>query len=94
MASNREEFRALAPLVVATLRGLNTFSDDAFRIHLVVRSLTRDQLMHLRKTMQISHECATQAGAAVQDSCCLTSICALPIFAPTDFDKSLAQLVV
>lgn len=37
LASNREEFRALAPLVVATLRALNTFSDDAFRIHLAVR---------------------------------------------------------
>jgi hypothetical protein len=34
MASNREEFRALAPLVVATLNALNTFSDDAFRVHL------------------------------------------------------------
>ncbi len=40
LASNREEFRALAPLVVATLRALNTFSDDAFRIHLAVRSTT------------------------------------------------------
>ena len=37
LASNREEFRALAPLVVATLRALNTFSDDAFRVHLSVR---------------------------------------------------------
>lgn len=36
LASNREEFRALAPLVVATLRALNTFSDDAFREHLLV----------------------------------------------------------
>lgn len=86
MASNREEFRALAPLVVATLRALNTFSDDAFRIHLAVRSVTRDQLMHLRKSMQIAHECATQAGVAVQCSCCLMNVCALPVFAPTDFD--------
>jgi hypothetical protein len=36
MASNREEFRALAPLVVATLNALNTFSDEAFRVHLSV----------------------------------------------------------
>ena len=36
LASNREEFRALAPLVVATLRALDTFSDEAFRIHLSV----------------------------------------------------------
>lgn len=36
MASNREEFRALAPLVVATLNALNTFTDEAFRVHLSV----------------------------------------------------------
>lgn len=44
MASNREEFRALAPLVVATLNALNTFSDEAFRVHMSVSQQSQDAI--------------------------------------------------
>ena len=34
LVSSKEEYRALAPLVIATLRALNGFTDAAFRQHL------------------------------------------------------------
>ncbi len=34
LVSSKEEYRALAPLVIATLRALNGFTDAAFREHL------------------------------------------------------------
>lgn len=81
MASNREEFRALAPLVVATLNALNTFSDEAFRVHLSVGQQSQSAVF--RGLLYGQAPCAWLVAMHRRHQCCILS----QHFAHTDMLK-------